>query len=119
MNLERSSASPTLGAQTEKSLSAVQETWVWSLDREDSPGEENGNPLQYSFFFVFCFFFTPVFSRREFHGQRSVAGYCPWGCKESDTTEQISLHFISVSSNSNFSYFMNNKTETLKKEVVY
>ena len=39
--------------------------------------------------------------------------------KESDTTEQISLHFISVSSNSNFSYFMNNKTETLKKEVVY
>ena len=28
MNLERSSASSTLGAQTEKSLSAVQETWV-------------------------------------------------------------------------------------------
>ena len=21
------------------------------------------------------------------HGQRSLAGYCPWGCKESDTTE--------------------------------
>ena len=45
--LERSSASPTLGAQTVKNLPAVQETWVWSLDREDSPGEENGNPLQY------------------------------------------------------------------------
>ena len=25
-----------------------QETWVQSLRREDSPGERNGNPLQYS-----------------------------------------------------------------------
>ena len=24
------------------------ETWVWSLGREDPPGEGNGNPLQYS-----------------------------------------------------------------------
>ena len=24
---------------------------------------------------------------RESHGQRSLAGYSPWGCKESDTTE--------------------------------
>ena len=23
----------------------------------------------------------------KFHGQRSLASYCPWGCKESDTTE--------------------------------
>ena len=23
----------------------------------------------------------------EFHGQRSLAGYSPWGCKESNTTE--------------------------------
>ena len=27
----------------------------------------------------------------EFHGQRSLAGYSPWGCKESDMTEQLSL----------------------------
>ena len=27
----------------------------------------------------------------EFHGQRSLAGYSPWGGKESDTTEQLSL----------------------------
>ena len=27
----------------------------------------------------------------EFHGQRSLAGYSPWGCKESDTTEQLTL----------------------------
>ena len=26
------------------------------------------------------------------HGQRSLAGYSPWGCKESDTIEQ--LHFL-------------------------
>ena len=25
----------------------------------------------------------------EFHGQRSLAGYSPWGRKESDTTEQL------------------------------
>ena len=33
---------------------------------------------------------TPVFLPREFHGQRSLAGYnpySPWGGKESDTTE--------------------------------
>ena len=29
----------------------------------------------------------------ESHGQRSLAGYSPWGCRESDTTEQLStLH---------------------------
>ena len=24
------------------------------------------------------------------HGQRNLAGYSPWGCKESDTTERLS-----------------------------
>ena len=32
---------------------------------------------------------TPVFLPREFHGQRSLAGYSPWGHKELDTTEQL------------------------------
>ena len=27
----------------------------------------------------------------EFHGQRSLAGYSPWSCKESDTTEGLTL----------------------------
>ena len=27
---------------------------------------------------------TPIFLPREFHGQRSLAGYCPQGCKMSD-----------------------------------
>ena len=32
---------------------------------------------------------TPVFLPVEFHGQRSLAGYSPWGHKESDTTEWL------------------------------
>ena len=31
-----------------KNLPAIQETWVRSLSRKDSPGEGNGNPPQYS-----------------------------------------------------------------------
>ena len=42
-----------------------------------SPGEENGNPLQYS--------------GLENPMDRSLVGYSPWGRKELDTTEQ--LHF--------------------------
>ena len=34
---------------------------------------------------------TLVFLPGEFHGQRSLAGYSPWGCKESDMTEWLSL----------------------------
>ena len=39
-----------------------------------SPREGNGNSLQYS-----CL--------ENPHGQRILAGYSPWGHKESDTTE--------------------------------
>ena len=39
-----------------------------------SPGEGHGNPLQYS-----CL--------GQSHRQRSLVGYSPWGCKESDRTE--------------------------------
>ena len=41
-----------------------------------SSGEGNGNPLQYSFLG------NPM-------DLRSLAGYSPWGHKESDTTEQL------------------------------
>ena len=34
---------------------------------------------------------TPVFMPGEFHGQRSLAGYSPWGHEELDTTEQLTL----------------------------
>ena len=38
----------SLVAQRLKRLPAMRETWVRSLGWEDSPGEGNGNPLQYS-----------------------------------------------------------------------
>ena len=34
---------------------------------------------------------TPVYLHRESHGQRSLIGYSPWGCKELDTTEWLTL----------------------------
>ena len=39
---------------------------------------------------------TPVLLPGKFHGQRSLVGYSPWGCKELDTTER--LHFLSFCS---------------------
>ena len=33
---------------------------------------------------------TPVFVPRKFHGQRNLAGYSPWGHKESETIEGLS-----------------------------
>jgi len=44
----------------------TQETWVQSLGREDLLEKEMA--LQYS-----CL--------KKSHGQRSLAGYSPWGCK--------------------------------------
>ena len=40
---------------------------------------------------------TPVFLPGEFHGQRSLAGYMPWGGKESDITEPLTLSLSSDS----------------------
>ena len=34
---------------------------------------------------------APVLLPGEPHGQRGLAGYSPWGCKDLDTTEQLSL----------------------------
>ena len=34
---------------------------------------------------------TPIFLPGEFHGQRSLAGYSPWGHRELDITEQLTL----------------------------
>ena len=35
---------------------------------------------------------TPVFLPGEFHGQRNLVDSSPWGLRESDTTEQLTLH---------------------------
>ena len=36
---------------------------------------------------------TPVLLPGKSHGQRSLVGCSPWGCKESDTTERLHSHF--------------------------
>ena len=35
---------------------------------------------------------TPVFLPGEFHGQRSLTGYSPWGHKELEVIECLSTH---------------------------
>ena len=55
-----------------KNPSAMRETWVWSWVGK-IPCRRERLP-------------TPVFWPGEFHGL-----YSPWGCKESNTTEQLSL----------------------------
>ena len=36
---------------------------------------------------------TPVLLPGESHGQRSLVSYSPWGCKESEKTEQLTLSY--------------------------
>ena len=43
-----------------------------------SPGEGKWQPI-------------PVFLPSKSQGQRSLVGYSPWSCKESDTTELLTL----------------------------
>ena len=59
-----------------KNPPAVWETWARSLGWEDSL-EEGMATRSYS-----CL--------ENPHGQRSLAGYSPWGCKESNMTERLS-----------------------------
>ena len=61
-------------AQMVKNPPAMRETWVRSLGWED-PLEKGKAPP------------TPVFWPGEFYGL-----YSPWGCKEWDTTERLSLY---------------------------
>ena len=37
---------------------------------------------------------TPVFLPGESHGQRSLVGHSPWGHKELDTTEPLTLSYF-------------------------
>ena len=77
-NLERQThpgGFPGGSAGKEFACSAGELSSIPGLGR--SPGGRHGNPLQYS-----CL--------ENPHGQRSLAGYSPRGCKESDRTEQLS-----------------------------
>ena len=64
-------------AQLVENPPAMRETAVRSLGREDPL--EKGMATHSS-----------ILAWR-IPGQRSLVGYSPWGCKESDTTEQLSL----------------------------
>ena len=37
---------------------------------------------------------TTVFFPGEFHGQRGLVGYSPWGCKELDTPKHACTHAL-------------------------
>ena len=63
----------SLVAQTVKRLSAMLETWVRPLGREDPLKKEIATH-------------SSILAGKS-HGQRSLVGYSPWGCKELDTTE--------------------------------
>ena len=72
----------SLVALVVKTLTAVQETQVRSLDQED-PLEKEWLP-------------TGEFLPGETHRQRNLAGYSPWGCKElntTNTTEGTSIQY--------------------------
>ena len=78
-------------AQSVKNMSAMlemKEIWIWSLGWGDPPAEKNGNPFQCS-----CLgnatdrgaWWTTVHGKC--YRQRSLVGYSPWDCKDSDTAE--------------------------------
>ena len=67
---------PGSSAGKNSACNAEDQSFIPGLWR--SSGEEIGHPLQYS-----CL--------ENPHGQRSLAVYSPWGNKESDMTEQLSM----------------------------
>ena len=66
------------GSDGKDYLPVRQETWVRSLGREDPLEKGMANH-------------SSIVAWRI--PQRSLPGHGPWGCKESDTTEQLTLHF--------------------------
>ena len=70
-----SKISTSLVAQLVKNPPAIRETWIQSLGWEE-PWKREWLP-------------TPVFLTGEFYGQRSLAGYSPWGLEQLDMTEWL------------------------------
>ena len=75
-------AHASLVAHTVKNLPTMEETRVRSLVGED-PLERKWQP-------------TSVFLPGESHGQSSLAGYSPWGHKESDMTKWLKLTYFGI-----------------------
>ena len=70
----------SLMAQMVKNLPAMQKTWVWYLDQEDPLEEEMAT-------------YSSILPGK-YHGQRSLVRCSPWCCKESDTTEQLTVTYM-------------------------
>ena len=69
-----------LVAQMVKRLSAMQETWVWSLGWQDPPEKKMAAH-------------SSILAWKIPQTAEPV-GYRPWGHKESDTTERLHFHWI-------------------------
>ena len=93
---------------TEKALAIHSSTLAWKPPRMEEPGglQSMGSlRVGHNFTFIFTSHIylgegngrqpTPVFLPGEFHGQRSLAGYSPWGHKESDKTKRLT-HALSA-----------------------
>ena len=59
-------------------LSSKESTWIWSLCWEYPLEKKMETPSS-----ILAW---------KIHGQRNLAGYSPWHCKESNTIEQLSTH---------------------------
>ena len=70
----------SLMAQTVKHLPAMWETWVRSLDQEDTLEKEMATH-------------SSILAWKS-HGWWSVAGYSPWGRRELAMTERLHFPFI-------------------------
>ena len=69
-------------AQIGKNLPAMQETQVQSLGQVGKvPWRRKWLP-------------TPVFLPGKFHGERVLAGYSPWGSREAEMTERLTMVFF-------------------------
>ena len=75
-------------AQMVKNLPAMQDTRVWSLVQE--------GPLEKG---VASHSSTISW---EIHGQRSLVGYSPWGCKESEAIEHALHHPVLLTARGTF-----------------
>ena len=63
---------------------------------------------------------TPVFLPGKSHGQRSLACYSPWGCKELDMTEQLTKHTHSWIISKNYLSFLPPTLQMLgKQDILY
>ena len=92
---------------TEKAVAPHSNTFAWKIPWTEEPGGLQsigllrvGHDWATSLsFFIFIHWRrkwqpTPILLPGKSHGQRRLVGYCPWGRKESVTTER--LHFCTV-----------------------